>query len=470
MVELPAADEAIATALRDCAGGVATAPAPAAVAAWHCDQPEVLRALSAAGLSFTAWLRDSSHHQPLRSRCEAALERLHDGAWSQLHSKCRVDDVVRRSRRAWREAFALCCLMRCRVWAAAAVGDDAAAAAALRRALRVVDLALVVAGAESRIAGAALLAAAASLSSALQPDSAAGDDDAEERPGPFAVKRARVERANLLLTRGVRDASVVVRRPVTEVRGALSLEAFLIGHFAPQQPVLVRGACSNWPAVESWARESFWQSSALGQRFVPVETDYWLETKDESSELGSFRLIQLAEFVRHCNRVLDSDTQKKQQQQAAGGTSSGGAGASGAGGVEGVSTIEGLSRGGYLAQHTLLDQIPALSRDVMTPDITACGESGELLRQLFFGPIGRENDLFCSHSIVKKSEDLPRQARDKHRRSWLKGAVFLFCRDDHSAASRSVSECVVSGGWIQICEALRSLGDQQAVCWAGGRA
>ena len=45
----------------------------------------------------------------------------------------------------------------------------------------------------------------------------------------------------------------------------------------------------------------------------------------------------------------------------------------------------GLSGGGYLAQHNLLDQLPFLAEDTVTPDVTMCGETGSCRRHVFFG-------------------------------------------------------------------------------------
>merc|ERR1712139_649391 len=41
----------------------------------------------------------------------------------------------------------------------------------------------------------------------------------------------------------------------------------------------------------------------------------------------------------------------------------------------------------------VLDQIPSLDADVLTPDIALCGPEGHLLRQVFFGPKGTVTPL-----------------------------------------------------------------------------
>ena len=87
-------------------------------------------------------------------------------------------------------------------------------------------------------------------------------------------------------------------------------------------------------------RRAFWQAtSAVGQRFVPVEQDYFLES--------GYKIMPISQFVAHCARV-DVDGAATAADSSADG---------------------GLSAGGYLAQHTLIDQVRALAKDVLTPDI-----------------------------------------------------------------------------------------------------
>lgn len=45
----------------------------------------------------------------------------------------------------------------------------------------------------------------------------------------------------------------------------------------------------------------------------------------------------------------------------------------------------GLSGEGYLVQHNLLDQLPSLALDVITPDVVLCGENRSCRRHVFFG-------------------------------------------------------------------------------------
>eukprot|EP00930_Biecheleria_cincta_P041216 TRINITY_DN28223_c0_g1_i1.p1 TRINITY_DN28223_c0_g1~~TRINITY_DN28223_c0_g1_i1.p1 ORF type:complete len:479 (+),score=82.46 TRINITY_DN28223_c0_g1_i1:48-1484(+) len=279
---------------------------------------------------------------------EAALGKLHDTAWAMLHSG--RGDAAKGELSHWREAFAACCLMCCTIWVFAAVTEaevpvEPADLPLLPRALKRLDLGLIVAGPEGPGSD-ALLAAAEQLSNGLAMAAQGGG----EEDGQQSTKRRRREE--------VPQLSVSVQRPARELpRGeALGLEHFLLHHLSVRSPVVLRGGCEAWPAVARWAQPAFWRDSALGHRFVPVEMDYWMSE--------GFRLMSLREFLRHCcdAEVLDRP-------------------------------LPGLSGGGYLAQHALLDQIPSLAADVPTPDLALCGPKGELLRQIFFGPRGTVTPL-----------------------------------------------------------------------------
>eukprot|EP00435_Cladocopium_sp_Y103_P026390 s2302_g6.t1 len=102
-----------------------------------------------------------------------------------------------------------------------------------------------------------------------------------------------------------------------------------------------------------WREEAFWSTGALGQRFVPVETDYWMEE--------GFNIMQLKDFIQHCKVPSKSSNP---------------------------------SKGGYLAQHALFDQLPCLEADLRMPDLALCGDGDStVLRQVFFGPEGTVTPL-----------------------------------------------------------------------------
>uniref|UniRef100_A0A7S1FF39 JmjC domain-containing protein n=1 Tax=Noctiluca scintillans TaxID=2966 RepID=A0A7S1FF39_NOCSC len=261
---------------------------------------------------------------------ECALSSLQDQAWLNIH-----ETAKEKSRGLWREVYALVCLMQC---ALASTVD-------IVKAIRCADLGLIVAGPEGRV-GIGLQIAVLHLSSIAAETDFAETCATETSPS----KRRRTECAP--------EVQVpVIRKPLLEVgNGTLSMEAFLVRHLALRVPVVVRGSCALWPAVERWKDVAFWRDTPVGRRFVPVEVDYWFNR--------DFDLMTLRDFVARC---VETDSASVPPP--------------------------GLSCGGYLAQHALLDQIPELGADVVTPDIALCGSEGHLMRAVFFGPKGTATPL-----------------------------------------------------------------------------
>ncbi|CAJ1398063.1 unnamed protein product [Effrenium voratum] len=254
--------------------------------------------------------------QPTLPRLEEELRTLHEHAWTQLHQK------TDRPLAPWREVFAVSCLMRCELEGRAGRPLEA---------LRLVDLGLILGGPETFVAP-GLFQHARSLAFELS-----------ESPSAKRPRQGRLFEAGT-------EVLPTLRRRCAQ-REEVDLETFLVSHFAPKTPLILRKGCA-WPAVRRWSEESFWCGGPLGQRFVPVETDYWMDE--------GFKIMQLCDFVQHCSEV------------------------------EGHSSAP--SRGGYLAQHALFDQLPELEADILTPELALCGE-GSLLRQVFFGPKGTVTPL-----------------------------------------------------------------------------
>jgi len=243
----------------------------------------------------------------------------------------------------WREAFALCSAMRCAFTAAG--GKEAASTA-----LHCADLGLIIAGPSAR-ASKLLFAAVDRLLAIIREE--ASTTDAHCQP---AGKRPRLHQQDIAQHIAMAILTIPpIRRPIRELR-PLDLEDFLLNFLATQKPVVMRKACAQWPACQKWADAGFWHSSALGPRFVPVELDYWLNE--------GFELMTVHDFIDHCMAKATSSN-----------------------------PVPGLSGGGYLAQHALLDQIPALEADVITPDYALCGPQGSTNRQIFFGPAGTVTPL-----------------------------------------------------------------------------
>lgn len=250
------------------------------------------------------------------------LEELHQLCWKRLHSEGHLEATS-----PWREVFALCCFMRTEL--RGECSEDK------KRALRLLDLGLILGGPDTQIASALHHRAeklAEELSTRKRAHHEGGEDGGWLAPGVVAPRPAAA---------------------VPEVASPLSLEDFLVSYFATKSPVKIAQGCQAWPAVRRWREEAFWSTGALGQRFVPVETDYWMEE--------GFDIMQLKDFIQHCKVPSKSSNP---------------------------------SRGGYLAQHALFDQLPCLEADLRMPDLALCGDGDStVLRQVFFGPEGTMTPL-----------------------------------------------------------------------------
>lgn len=298
-----------------------------------------------------------------RDDAEGATVKLYNVLWARLHSRARGDDgKLSPSRegdealRPWREVFAISSLMRCALAVARTLcGDrEVVASAEASRALRFVDVALVIAGPEALVAP-VLFDVAERLAVALA-DVPGHEESAAEHLPPAKRSRSEVDAARPLVR--VRESLPPLRKHIQEIprSQSLGLENFLLHHLACHTPVVARAACSTWPAVKRWDDAAFWQNSAVGQRFVPVEMDYWIDQ--------GFEIMTIRNFVQHCFAAEGR-----------------------------VEPAPGLSGGGYIAQHLLLEQIPALAADVLTPDWALCGPEEYLSRHVFFGPKGTVTPL-----------------------------------------------------------------------------
>lgn len=132
----------------------------------------------------------------------------------------------------------------------------------------------------------------------------------------------------------------------------LSLEDF-VSKAATARPFVLRRFCvsSSWPACRKWTSPRYWDLVA-GHRTVPVEVGASYLEESWSQELKTLRAF-LDEHIFLPKSSFSSSTST-------------------------------CSKTGYLAQHDLLEQVPELARDVLTPDYAlalsaaaAGGEGGE---------------------------------------------------------------------------------------------
>lgn len=107
-----------------------------------------------------------------------------------------------------------------------------------------------------------------------------------------------------------------------------SLECFSRWLGKERQPVLLHNTLDHWPAVERWKSSAYWRENTFdGRRLVPVE----IGRSYVDDEWGQ-KIMPFQHFLVHY--ILSSDSKAP----------------------------------GYLAQHDLFRQLPALSADIATPD------------------------------------------------------------------------------------------------------
>ncbi|RMZ90965.1 hypothetical protein DV736_g1791, partial [Chaetothyriales sp. CBS 134916] len=112
---------------------------------------------------------------------------------------------------------------------------------------------------------------------------------------------------------------------------APSLEDFQKHLYDRKDPVILNGALNHWPALLKWRKVSFWEDLTLGgSRLVPVELGRSYVDNGWGQEILPFKQF-LNDYILHHPASRDSRT-------------------------------------GYLAQHDLFKQIPALHADIATLD------------------------------------------------------------------------------------------------------
>ncbi|CAD7702672.1 unnamed protein product [Ostreobium quekettii] len=139
-----------------------------------------------------------------------------------------------------------------------------------------------------------------------------------------------------------------------------SLECFLESYMAPggkSKPVVLTGCMEGWPALKKWC-DAEYLISVAGHRTVPIE-----EGRHYLSDKWSQRLMTLSEFVE---KYMHPSARI-------------------AWGTEGEAGDCADTRG-YLAQHPLFDQIPALLHDIRTPEYCMLGKGEMQSVNAWFGP------------------------------------------------------------------------------------
>ncbi|KIW53503.1 hypothetical protein PV05_09072 [Exophiala xenobiotica] len=117
-----------------------------------------------------------------------------------------------------------------------------------------------------------------------------------------------------------------------------SMTAFARSMQEDRTPVILTGVLDHWPALERWKHVSYWLDQTFdGRRLVPIEVGRSYTDEDWGQRIVPFRdflktfILQQPDSPAHAIGMEHTET-------------------------------------GYLAQHDLLRQIPALRGDIATPD------------------------------------------------------------------------------------------------------
>ena len=121
-----------------------------------------------------------------------------------------------------------------------------------------------------------------------------------------------------------------VSRPPSHMRTP-SLDEFQQHMRRCKTPVVLEGVLDGWPALQDWKKLSYWYNHTLGgRRLVPVELGRSYVDEEWTQKIMPFREFMGQHILQHGSKQV--------------------------------------SQTGYLAQHDLLKQIPALRSAIMTPD------------------------------------------------------------------------------------------------------
>jgi hypothetical protein len=130
------------------------------------------------------------------------------------------------------------------------------------------------------------------------------------------------------------------------------LRSFYEQHLLLSEPVLLTGCIGDWPAMTKWSSTDY-LSQEVGDRTVPVEIGATYLAADYAQQL-----MTVDQFIASFLRPTDEG---------------------------------GTARNGYLAQHQLFEQIPALKKDVIVPDyccllMDADEEIDQIIMNAWLGP------------------------------------------------------------------------------------
>ena len=179
----------------------------------------------------------------------------------------------------------------------------------------------------------------------------------------------RTRRADSASRRLERLASL--RSPVSPTFDAPpSLERFLTSAMAPGAPAVIKGLARAWPAFTKW-RDPTYLRAVAGARTVPVETGEHYLHETHASELLTLDAFLDEYLDGYSTPEEDDDDDARATTGEVRETKRTNASETDDADDRVRRRRKNKKKMGYLAQHALLDQIPALRRDVLVPDYCA---------------------------------------------------------------------------------------------------
>ena len=259
---------------------------------------------------------EAAHLRKLTSATHLVWERLNTGHWAQVWP-------------GWRTLYGLLTLARvgavARLSCDLAMGDDADLS---RDLVKMCDMGLLLGGPD--ILGGLLEILAQEVTEHL---AALCHQDDEAREGAKKPRLSICDTSKYNLN----EASLKLPLPLQEipVLDCPDIAEFVTEAKLPARVTKLTGAMEDWPALTSWSPERLVRLA--GPRTVPVEIGGRYTDTDWTQEL-----MTVHQFVE--NFLCDESEDR---------------------------------RVGYLAQHQLLSQVPALKEDILTPDYCFTGDSDE---------------------------------------------------------------------------------------------
>lgn len=185
------------------------------------------------------------------------------------------------------------------------------------------------------------------------------EEISEKQPSSVVINRAsRLRRLAAL------------RSPIATFAAPPTLERFLTSAMAPGAPAVLKGLARAWPALAKW-RDPAYLRAVAGARTVPVETGEHYLHETHASELLTLDAFLDEYLDGYSTPEEDDDDDARATTGEVRETKRTNASETDDADDRVRRRRKNKKKMGYLAQHALLDQIPALRRDVLVPDYCA---------------------------------------------------------------------------------------------------